>query len=139
MHRLIERAKESIRGWSSDQPRDLALAVASLCREILDDGKLPEGDLDWLQLRQAFDVVEGQSIAANIARWDDLCRLGDFDISDHDAFVKLGIVTWTEKMLLKKLGMLSGPKEDMGFEEWKSALIEYLDKYIIMSEHSENS
>jgi hypothetical protein len=133
MHSLIEHAKRNIREWFSDQPRDLAIAVASLCREILDDGDLPQGGRDWLRLRQSFHIVEGQSIASSIVEWDNLCRLGDFDVSDHDAYVKLAIVTWTEKMLLKKLGMLSGPPTaEMGLEEWKTQLIRCLDSYIIV-------
>lgn len=132
MHRLIEHAKRSVRQWSSDQPRDLAIAVATLCREVLDDGDLPEGDLDWQRLRRSFDIAKGESIAATIGQWDDLCRLGDCDISDRDAFVKLGIVTWTVKMLLRKLGMLTGPpSQDMGLEEWKAHFIDCLDRYIV--------
>jgi hypothetical protein len=133
MHALIEQAKTSIRTWSSDEPRDLAIAAASLCREILDVGALPDGDHDWQRLRRSFDIKRGQSIASSIADWDDQCRFGDFDISDRDAFVKLGIVTWTVKMLLKKFGMLSGPTEPpMSLEEWKIKLIDCLDRYIIM-------
>ncbi len=135
MHPLIEHAKTSIREWSSDQPRDLAIAVASLCREILDNGELPQGDQDWIRLRQAFDIVRGQSIASTIAEWDDLCRLGDFDISDREAFVKLGIVTWIVKKLLKQLGMLSGPPAPkMELEEWKADLIDCLDRYVIVNQ-----
>lgn len=135
MHALIEQAKTSIRRWSSDEPRDLAIAVASLCVEILDVGNLPEGDQDWQRLRQSFDIKRGQSIVPTIASWDDQCRLGDFDISDHDAYVKLGIVTWIVKLLLKKLGMLSGPLEPpMSFDAWKALLIDRLDRYIIVNE-----
>jgi len=133
MHPLIERAKNTIAEWSSDHPHDLSLSVATLCREILDDGELPN-DLDWQRLRQSFDIERGQSIASTILEWDELCRLGDFDISDHDAFVKLGIVTWTVKLLLKHLGMLSGPPAPkLELEAWKSNLIECLDKYIIVN------
>ena len=129
MNKLIERAKDTIRTWSSDDPRDLAFAVAALCREILDDGEMPIEGLDWMRLRQAFDIVEGQSIASTIALWDDLCCLGDSTyISNHDAFVKIGIVTWTVKSLLKKLGMLSGPRQEIGLEEWKVKLIKCLDR-----------
>jgi hypothetical protein len=71
---LIEQAKATIRDWSSDEPRDLVIAVASLCREILDVGNLPEGDHDWQRLRQSFDLKRGQSIASTIADWDDQCR-----------------------------------------------------------------
>ncbi len=132
---LIEQAKASIRGWSSDEPRDLAIAVASLCREVLDVGNLPNGDHDWQRLRQSFDIKRGQSIGSTIADWDDQCRLGDFDISDNDDCVKLGIVTWTVKKLLKRFGMLSGPAEPpMSFEEWKANLIDCLDRYIIVNE-----
>ena len=133
MHPLIEHAKNAIRSWSSDQPRDLAIAVASLCRETLDADELPTEGQDWARLRQAFELVEGQSFAATIVGWDDLCRLGQFDvISNHEAYVKLGIVTWTVKFLLKKLGWLTGPKEEVGLEEWKARLISCLDRYIIV-------
>lgn len=132
MHSLIEQAKTAIRGWSSDEPRDLAIAVASLCREILDVGDLPEGDHDWHRLRQSFNIKRGQPIASTIVDWDDQCRLGDFDISDHDAYVKLGVVTWTVKKLLEKLGMLSGATgPPVSLEEWKANLIDCLDRYIM--------
>ena len=135
MHPLIERAKQSIRDWSSDDPRDLAIAVATLCREILDVGKLPEADEDWLRLRLSFDVTHNQPLAAMISDWDNQCRLGDFDISDPECYVKLGIVTWTVKKLLKKLGMLSGAAEPpKALEEWKANLIDCLDRYIIVND-----
>jgi hypothetical protein len=135
MHPLIERAKNSVRSWSSDQPRDLAISVASFCREILDAGELPVEGQDWGRLRQAFDFVAGQPIGPTIAEWDDLCRFGHFDvISNREAYVKLGIITWTVKLLLKKLGILTGPKQEMGLEEWKAKLVSCLDKYILVPE-----
>jgi hypothetical protein len=135
MHRLIEQAKASIRKWPSDEPRDLARAVATLCSEVLDDNGLPPGK-DWMRLRQSFDVVKGESIASTIAEWHGRCRHGNFGLSDEDAtedaFVKLGIVTWTVTKLLKKLHMLTGPPApDMSLEEWKSSLVQCLDRYII--------
>ncbi len=135
MHALIEQAKTTINGWSSNEPRVLAIAVASLCREILDVGNLPEGDQDWQRLRQSFDIKHGQSIASTLAHWDDQCRLGDFAISDDDSYVKLGIVTWTVKKLLRQLGMLSGPPEPpMSLDAWKANLIDCLERYIIVND-----
>lgn len=131
MHPLIERAKNQIRGWSSGRPADLARDVARLCRDILDDGGLPEHDRDWQRLRRAFDVAEGESLAAAVARWDDLCRFGDFDISNRDLLVKLGIVNWTVKELLLKVGMLGESNRDLGLEPWKASLIDCLDRYIL--------
>jgi hypothetical protein len=135
MHPLIEQAKSEICGWSSDDPRDLAIAVASLCRQILDTGNLPEGDQAWQRLRQSFEIERGQSIAETIVGWDAQCRLGDFDISNHDSYVKLGIVTWSVKKLLKQLGMLTGPIDPpMPLEAWKANLIDCLERYIIVGE-----
>ena len=132
MHPLIEHAKATVRGWPSEEPRDLAIAVASLCKHILDDGGLPEDGSGGLRLRNALDVARGDSIAASVGAWDDLCRLGEFDISDNDAYVKLGIVTWTVKLLLKKLGMLTGESQTQELDEWKAGLCACLDKYIIV-------
>ncbi|MFN3149090.1 hypothetical protein [Bremerella sp.] len=130
---MIEKAKRSIREWPSDDPRDLAIVVASLCRDVLDEGDLPEGDHDWRQLRESFDIAQGSSIAATIMRWDELCRLGDFDTSVHDSYVKLGIVTWSVKKLVLKLGMFRDPSAaQTDLEEWKTSLIHCLDKYILV-------
>ena len=135
MHPLIEQAIVSIRRWSSDEPRDLAVAAATLFREILDAGDLPDGDLDWQRLRESFDIKQGQPIGPTLAGWDDQCRVGDFDISKHDDYVKLGIVTWTVKKLLKQSGMLSGPTEPpIPLEDWKVNLINCLNRYIIVNE-----
>lgn len=128
MHRLVAHAKDAIGEWTSDAPRTLASSVALLCRQVIDDGGLPQCGRDWLRLRQSFDVVPGQSIASSIVEWDTLCRLGEFGVSEDEAFVKLGIVTWTVKMLLKHLGMLSGPsalKQEL--DEWKAQLIHFLE------------
>jgi hypothetical protein len=135
MHPLIEQAKVSIRKWSSDEPRDLAIAAATLFREILDVGNLPNGDRDWQRLRDSFAIEHGQPIGPTIADWDDQCRLGNFDVSDRDDYVKLGIVTWTVKKLLKQFGMLSGPTEPpMPLESWKANLVDCLDRYVIVNQ-----
>ena len=135
MHPLIEQAKVSIRDWSTDDPRDVAIAAAKLLREILDVGDLPDGDRDWQHLRNSFDIKHEQPIGLTLANWDDQCRLGDFDMSKNDDYVNLGIVTWTVKKLLKQFGMLSGSSEPpMPLEDWKANLIDCLERYIIVSE-----
>jgi hypothetical protein len=132
MHPLIVRAKDEINAWSSDQPRELALAVAALCRDILDHGGLPSDSAAWIGIRRAFDVTPGQSIADSIAGWDDWCRYADVDVNDRDAFVKLGIITWTVKMLLLKFGMLVGTEPISDFDAWKQLLCQHLDKHILI-------
>ena len=131
MHPLVVRAKETIRSWTSDQPRDLGLAVSALCRDILDHGGLPGGSPDWTALRAAFDVKKGDSIGETFGRWDHWCRHADVDLEDRAAFVKMGIVTVTVKWTLKKFGMLSGPPAPIPqFGAWKEELCESLDKFI---------
>ena len=56
MHKLIEKAKSHIENWTSDEPRDLTLAVAAMCRDVLDDGPLPSGDAAWGDLRRSFNI-----------------------------------------------------------------------------------
>jgi len=41
MHPLIEHAKKTVASWTNDEPRELAIAVAALCRQTLDSGGLP--------------------------------------------------------------------------------------------------
>lgn len=131
MHPLIEQAKSAIRTWSTDEPRELSLAVAAMCRGVLDATSLSAERAGWQQLRRSFDIEPGQEIAATIVQWDHHLRFGDFGETEGDAYVQLGIVTWTVKLLLKKLGMLTGPKQELELEEWKARLIENLDKYIL--------
>jgi hypothetical protein len=135
MHPLIEQAKQRIRSWTSDSPRDLLIDVASLCREILDTSELPEKHPDWGRLRLLFDIKEGPLIAETITAWDDQCRLGDFDVLNSELlYIKLAIVTWTVKKLLKKFGMLFGPIDPpVELDAWKEELIGCLDRYIVVS------
>ena len=113
--------------------------MASLCRDILDNGTLPAGDRDLRRLREAFDITPGKSIGATIVSWHDLCRHGDFDISNHNDFVKLGIVTWTVTLLLKQLGMLTGPVQTTGLHEWQSHLRACLEKYVVIGDQPDRS
>jgi hypothetical protein len=141
MHPLIVQAKETVASWSSDEPRELALAVAALCRQTLDAGGLPTRSPDWLRLRSAFDVSKGQSISESIVNWDECCRTADLDLdvlSSQEAYVKLGIVTWVVKFLGKKFGMLSGSEPITDFDEWKLRLVECFDKYILVGRNRAN-
>lgn len=134
MHSLIDQAKETIASWSSDEPRDLALAVAALCRQTLDAGGLPTDSPDWQRLRSAFDVSKGQGIAESIVRWDKCCTTADVDVlTNREAFVKLGVVTWLVKFTAKRFGMLPGSELISDFGEWKQRLCQCLDKHIIGS------
>lgn len=136
MHPLIEEAKSIIASWSSDEPRDLALAVAALCRHTLDAGGLPTDSRDWQRLRSAFDVSKGQSIMQSVARWDDLVRYADVDVqSNQEAFVKLGIVTWLVKLTAKQFGMLQASDPIPDFGEWKQCLCQCLEKYILVEQN----
>lgn len=135
MHFLITRARNAIDSWTCDQPRELALGVAALCRDTLDYGGLPTDSTDWRKLRASFDVTAGQSIADSIASWDHWCRYAHVDLTDREAFVKLGIVTWTVKLLLRKLGALAGCDPMPDFHEWKRELCMCLDQYILMGGH----
>ena len=129
---LIEQAKTKINSWNSSEPRELALAVASLCRLTLDSGGLPTGDADWRAMRAAFDVQKGQGIAETIVSWDEWCRTADVDVSNDESFVKLGIVTWVVKFLARWLGMVAGSEPISDFDEWKSRLCKVLDEHIIV-------
>lgn len=133
MHPLIVRAEEIVSSWDSDEPRALALAAAALCKTTLDAGGLPTDSPDWIRLREAFDVQTGQSIAESIVKWDDLCRFADVDLTNNrDAYVKMGIVTWTVKLLLKRFGMLVHSEAITDFAEWKRRLCHCLGNYIIV-------
>lgn len=134
MHPLIEQAKKKVTSWVDDEPRELALAVAALCRETLDAGGLPTDSPDWARLRSAFDIVKDQGIGERVLRWDECCRSADVDLlSNHEAFVKLGIVTWLVKFLAKRFGMLRGSDPITDFAQWKLRLCECLDKYILVT------
>jgi hypothetical protein len=133
MHPLIEQAKQTIAAWTNDEPRELAIAVAALCRETLDAGGLPTDSPDWARLRNAFDVVEGQDIGDTIVKWDQYASTEDVDLSNQVSFVKLGIVTWLVKFLAKRLGMLPGSQPINDFAEWKGRLCDCFDKYILVS------
>jgi len=95
----------------------------------------PAGNPDWIRLRNAFDVVKGQGIAETVVAWDELCRTIDVDLdvlSNPEAHVKLGIVTWLVKSLANRFGM-PGAKPTPEFDKWKQGLCECLDKYIVVS------
>lgn len=139
MHPLIVQAKETVASWSNDEPRELALAVAALCRETLDRDGLPPESPDWIHLRIAFEISKGQSISESIANWDECCRTADVDVqSSQDALVKLGIVTWLVKFLARRFGMLPGSEPIADFDKWKQRLIECFDKYILVGRNLTN-
>jgi len=124
MHPLIDQAKDTVASWTNDEPRELALAVAALCRQTLDAGGLPTDSPDWARLRSAFDVSKGQGIGESIVKWDGCCTTADVDLaSNQEAFVKLGIVTWLVKFLAKRLGMMEGSDWINDFDEWKRRLM----------------
>jgi hypothetical protein len=139
MHPLIDQAKETVASWTTDKPRELALAVAALCRDTLDSGGLPTDSPEWARLRSAFDVSQGQSIGQSVVEWDECCRTVDVDVQpNQEAFVKLGIVTWLVKFLAKRFGMLPGSDPINDFDEWKNRLCESFDKYILVSRNRTN-
>ena len=72
----------------------------------------------------------GQPIAETIVKWDDLCRFGDFDISDCTYFIKLGVVTWSVKLLAKRLGMAhwTAAQESKVLDEWRNGLRGFFEK-----------
>jgi hypothetical protein len=136
MHPLIDSAIETISSWTSDEPSDLTLAVAALCRDTLDSGGLPNGSPDWFKGRKLFEVTAGQNIADSIVAWDDWCRFAEVDVrNDRTACVKLGIVTWTTKFILIRFGMLVGSEAIPDFEEWKQRLCQCLEKYIVVNKN----
>ncbi len=122
MHPLIEQAKEEIREWASDDPRELAAAVSKLCRRIVAAGSTSVNDQASQRLLHLLEIGCGPSLAESIASWERHCRLGKFDLSSHESYVKLGIVTWCVKKLLKQLGLLTGSVDTpMPLDAWKEA------------------
>lgn len=131
MHALIKKATDAVSSWTSDDPRELSLAVAMLCRDILDSGELPRDSPDWQSLRDSFDITTGQSISDTLLEWDHWCRHADVNLENREAFVKLGIVTWAVKLLLKKFGMLVGCEPESDFYAWKRQLSDRFENSII--------
>jgi hypothetical protein len=138
MHPLIAQAKQTVASWTNDDPRELAIVVAALCRAMLDAGGLPTDSPDWTRLRIAFDVAKGQNIGESIVKWDECCRTAVVDLSNQESFVKLGIVTWLVKFLARRLGMLPGSQPISDFDEWKRRLGDCFDKYILVSRNRTN-
>lgn len=130
MHPLIEQAKERVTSWTNSKPRELAIAVADLCRETLDAGGCPTDSPDWTRLRRSFDVAKGDDIGDSIVKWDKCCRTADIELSNQESFVKLGIVTWLVKFIAQRFGMLPGSAPIHDFDEWKRRLCDCFDKYI---------
>ena len=129
-HPLIEQAKSTVQSWESDEPRDLTVAAASLCRLILDSNGLADALHD---LRQGFNIESGQSISETICLWDDNCNQAEWPLDDEEGYVKVGVVTWVTKFVLKKFNMLSGAEPIACFDEWKQSLCDCFDKYILIS------
>lgn len=78
------------------------------------------------QIREAFEIQAGDPIADSLKRWDHWARYAQVDLSDRAASVKLGIVTWSVKLLLKQLGLLPASEPYGTFDEWKLRLCHML-------------
>jgi hypothetical protein len=127
MHPLTEQAIDRIQTWNSAEVATMCRAVAELCRETLDAGGLPTDSPDWQQMRDAFEIKAGEPIADSLKQWDHWVRFAEVDLSDRDAFVKMGIVTWSVKLLLKQLGLLSASEPFATLDEWKQRLCRMLE------------
>ncbi|HVW01030.1 MAG TPA: hypothetical protein VHB77_11845 [Planctomycetaceae bacterium] len=126
LHPLTEQAIARIQTWNSAEVPEMCRAVAELCRETLNAGGLPTDSPDWQRMREAFEIQAGDSIADSLKRWDHWVRYAQVDLSDRAASVKLGVVTWSVKLLLKQLGLLPASEPYSSLEEWKQQLCHLL-------------